>query len=53
MIRDGDKKKKNKIPQVTAELKSGTTTDFNELPIVLVKATYNNTLVYLTDHKGL
>jgi hypothetical protein len=51
--RDDDKKKKKKIPLVSAELKNETSTEFNELPIVLVKSTYNNTLVYLTDHKGI
>jgi len=49
--KDADKKKK-KNPLVVAELKNDTTTEFHELPIVLIKATFNNTLVYLTDHKG-
>lgn len=47
------KKAQPKVPQVTAELKSSPSVQFPELPIILVKATYNNTLVYLTDHKGI
>ena len=41
-----------KIPQVVADLKNDPDTEFQELPIVLVKSTYNNTLIYLTDHNG-
>lgn len=50
-FRETDKKKK-KIPQVVADLKNDAETEFHQLPIVLVKSTYNNTLIYLTDHNG-
>ena len=50
-FREPDKKKK-KIPQVVADLKNDAETEFHQLPIVLVKSTYNNTLIYLTDHNG-
>jgi len=49
--KEADKKKK-KIPQVVADLKNDAETEFHQLPIVLVKSTYNNTLIYLTDHNG-
>ncbi|XP_002165471.2 small ribosomal subunit protein uS11 [Hydra vulgaris] len=44
-------KKKSKFP--TSNLVTKPETEFSDLPIVIVKATYNNTLCYLTDHKGI
>lgn len=48
-----EKKKSSKVPKVIADLKVAPDIGFAELPIIIVKATYNNTLVYLTDHNGI
>ena len=47
-----NKTKEFKVPQKTAELNTSPTAEFNEIPIVHVKLTQNNTLVYLSDHLG-
>ena len=51
--REPPKVKVQKKPKEVAELRSGPDLTFDQLPVVIVKATYNNTLVYLTDHNGL
>ena len=50
--KESNKKEKPKIPEKVPIFKTSSTAEFPELPIVIVKATYNNTLVYLTDHLG-
>jgi len=47
------KKPKKINPLLASNLKTSVGVEFPELPIVIVKATYNNTLVYLTDHNGI
>lgn len=50
--KDVKKKTKPKVPEKTAIFKTSDDTAFWDLPIIVVKATMNNTLVYLTDHVG-
>merc|ERR1711894_25259 len=40
-------------PQEVADLRLGPNVQYAELPIICVKATYNNTIMTLTDHLGV
>jgi len=46
------KKKGISTPPKYAALNTSDTAEWADLPIIIIKATYNNTLLYLTDHLG-